>query len=151
TVKIEKGEESKKIRKKIKSELNDLIRPEPNKSILGMRPSIFFYNLIGEVKKDKGFKHWVKYKLGQAPVLMSEVDLEYNKKVLQNYVENKRFFNADTPADSTRSGNKAKATYAVKLLHQYKIETVVFPNDSILLREEINMLKESSFLKIGNP
>lgn len=150
TIAIEKGEETKKTRKEIKSQLKTLIRPIPNKSILAMRPGIFFYNLVGEVKKDKGFKHWIKYKLGKEPVLMSKVDLEYNKKVIQNYVENKGFFNAETKADSTRSGKKAKANYTIKLNDQYKIKSVVFPKDSIVLSEEINKLKEKSLLKEGN-
>lgn len=149
TFNVEKGKEAKKTRKKINSELDDLIRPIPNKSILGMRPGIFFYNLIGEVKKDKGFKHWVKYKLGEEPVLMSDVDLEYNKSVVQNYVENKGFFNAISKADSVRKGKKAKANYNVKLHNQYKIKSVIYPKDSILLSKEINKLKEKSILKIG--
>lgn len=151
TIKVERGKESKKIRKKIKSALNDLMRPKPNKSILGMRPGIFFYNLVGEVKKDKGFKHWIKYKLGEEPILMSKVDLEYNKKMAQNYVENKGFFNAESKADSIRKGKKAEANYEIKLYNQYKIKLVVFPKDSILLAKEINMLKESSVLKVGKP
>jgi outer membrane protein assembly factor BamA len=151
TIDIEKGKEDKKTRKAIKSELDKLIRPKPNKSILGMRPGIFFYNIYDTVKKDKGFKHWVKYKLGKEPVLMSKVDLEYNKKVIQNYVENKGFFNANSKADSTRSGKKAKANYQIKLNNQYKIKSVVFPKDSILLSQEINNIKENSLLKVGNP
>lgn len=151
TIDIEKGEESKKTRKALKSDLENLIRPVPNKSFLGMRPGIFFYNIYDTVKKDKGFKHWVKYKLGKEPVLMSKVDLEYNKKVIQNYVENKGFFNADSKADSTRNGKKAKANYEIKLNNQYKIKSVVFPKDSILLSQEINKIKEKSLLKVGNP
>ncbi|CAH8283205.1 outer membrane protein assembly factor BamA [Mariniflexile fucanivorans] len=151
TLKIEKGKEPKKTRKAIESALNELIRPEPNKSFLGMRPSLFFYNIFDTVNKDKGFKHWVKYKLGKAPVLMSKVDLEYNKKVIQNYVENKGFFNAESSADSTRTGKKAKANYEVNLHNQYKIKSVVFPKDSILLANEIDTLKENSLLKIGKP
>ncbi|WP_339889226.1 BamA/TamA family outer membrane protein [uncultured Flavobacterium sp.] len=151
TIKIEKGEESKKTRKAIESELEGLIRPKPNKSIFGIRPSIFFYNIYDTVKKEKGFKHWVKYKLGQEPVLMSEVDLEYNKKVIQNFVENKGFFNAESKADSTRNDKKAKANYEIKLYNQYKIKSVTFPKDSILLSQEINKLKEKSLLKVGNP
>ncbi|MFC4740973.1 BamA/TamA family outer membrane protein [Flavobacterium ponti] len=151
TIDIEKGKEDKKTRKAIKSELDELIRPKPNKSILGMRPGIFFYNIYDTVKKDKGFKHWVKYKLGKEPVLMSKVDLEYNKKVIQNYIENKGFFNANSKADSTRSGKKAKANYQIKLNNQYKIKSVVFPKDSILLSQEINNIKENSLLKVGNP
>ena len=151
TIDIEKGEEAKKTRKSIESELDELIRPKPNKSILGMRPGIFFYNIYDTVKKEKGFKHWVKYKLGQEPVLMSKVDLEYNKKVIQNYVENKGFFNGESKADSTRRGKKAKANYEIKLYNQYKIKSVTFPKDSILLSQEIDKLKEKSLLKVGNP
>ncbi|MES2240053.1 MAG: BamA/TamA family outer membrane protein [Bacteroidota bacterium] len=152
TITIEKGEETKKKnRKEIKSVLKTLIRPIPNRTILGMRPGIFFYNLVGEVKKDKGFKHWIKYKLGEEPVLMSKVNLDYNKKVIQNYVENKGFFNAESKADSTRSGKKVKANYTVKLNNQYKIKSVVFPKDSIILSKEINELKEKSLLKFGDP
>ncbi|WP_445735822.1 translocation and assembly module lipoprotein TamL [Mariniflexile sp.] len=150
-LKIEKGKAPKKTRKQIRSAVDALIRPKPNKSILGMRPGIFFYNVFDEVKKDKGFKYWVKYKLGEAPVLMSGVDLEYNKKVVQNYVENKGFFNAETIVDSIRKGKKAEAKYDVKLHNQYKIKSVVFPKDSILLSKEINLLKEKSLLKIGKP
>jgi outer membrane protein insertion porin family len=150
TLSIEKGQEAKKTRKEIKSELDELIRPQPNKSILGMRPGIFFYNLAGEVKKDKGFKYWIKYKLGAEPVLMSKVDVAYNEKVIQNYVENKGFFNANTIADSSKIGKKAKANYSVKLNIQYKIKSVNFPKDSILLAKEINMLQENSILKVGN-
>jgi len=151
TIEIEKGKEDKKTRKSIESELDGLIRPKPNKSILGMRPGIVFYNIYDTVKKDKGFKHWVKYKLGKEPVLMSDVDLEYNKKVVQNYVENKGFFNAESKADSTRNGKKAKANYAIKLNNQYKIKSVTFPKDSILLSQEINKVKDKSVLKVGNP
>ncbi|OYX84959.1 MAG: hypothetical protein B7Y83_06430 [Flavobacteriales bacterium 32-34-25] len=149
TIAVKKGEESKKVRKKIKSELNDLIRPKANKSIFGMRPGIFFYNLAGEVKKDKGFKHWLKYKLGAEPVLMSKVDLSYNQKVIQNYVENRGFFNPNSIADSTKNSKKVKANYEVVLNKQYKIKSIVFPKDSILLAKEIKQLEESSFLKIG--
>lgn len=151
TIDIEKGLESRKTRKTIESELDELIRPIPNKSILGQRPEIFFYNIYDTVKKDKGFKYWVKYKLGKKPVLMSKVDLEYNKKVVQNYVENKGFFNAETKSDSTKKGKKAKANYSIKLHNQYKIKSVVFPNDSIVLSKEINILKEKSLLKVGKP
>src|SRR5690606_22684955 len=151
TIDIEKGEESKKTRKGIKAELDGLIRPKPNKSILGMRPSIFFYNIFPVVEKDSGFKYWVKYRLGKEPVLMSKVDLEYNRKVIQNHVENIGFFNAESKADSTKNGKKAKANYTVKLHNQYIIKSVVFPTDSMLLSKEINKLQQESLLQVGKP
>ncbi len=138
-------------RKKIESNLDGIIRPKPNRSILGMRPGIFFYNLAGEVKKEKGFKYWIKYKLGEKPILFSEVDVSYNKKLIQNYAENKGFFNVLTASDSTKKGRKAIANYDIKLNYQYKIKQVIFPSDSSELTKKITTLKKSSLLKIGEP
>jgi outer membrane protein assembly factor BamA len=151
SIDVVKGSEEKKVRKKIKSELKDLIRPIPNKSILGMRPGIFFYNLAGKVKKEKGFKYWLKYKIGEEPVLMSTVNLDYNKEVIQNYVENNGFFNAESKVDTITKGRKAKANYQVKLHNQYKVKSVTFPKDSTVLSKEINILKDKSVLNVGMP
>ncbi len=144
------GEKTKRAeRKQIENNLDNLIRPKPNRSILGMRPGIFFYNLAGNVKKEKGFRHWIKYKLGEKPVLFSEVDLAYNKKIIQNHAENKGFFNVQTVSDSTKRGKKAIAKYSVKLNHQYKIKQIIYPNDSTVITKQITDLKENSFLRVG--
>ena len=143
---------SKKERKDLQSILSDLTRPKPNKKFLGLRPKLFFYNLAGDVKKEKGFRHWLKYKVGEAPVLFSQVDLEYNKKVLQNYAENNGYFNTRTSADSTRTGKKATAEYLIKPGKQYIIKSVEFPSDSTSLSKQINKItSRRSLLKVGNP
>ena len=142
---------SKKERKELKSELQDLVRPKPNKKFLGMRPKLFFYNLAGDVKKEKGFRHWLKFTVGEAPVLFSQVDLEYNKKVLQNYAENRGYFNTRTNADSTRTGKKATAEYNVKPGKQYRIKSIEFPKDSSDLSKAINKTTRRSLLKINAP
>ena len=140
---------SRSERKKIEKSLDELIRPKPNRSLLGMRPGIFFYNLAGDVKKEKGFRYWLKYKLGEKPVLFSEVDLNYNKKIIQNHAENKGFFNVKTEADSTKNGKKVKATYKVSLNYQYKIKAIQYPNDSTSLGKEIVELNKNSLLQVG--
>lgn len=142
---------SKSERKGIKSELESLVRPKPNKSFLGMRPEIFFYNLAGKVKKEKGFKHWIKYKLGKEPVLFSKVDLEFNKKIIQNYVENNGYFNASTVTDSTKRGKKGIALYEVALAQQYMLKEVVFPTDSTIIATAIKKLEKRSLLKKESP
>ncbi len=55
-------------------DLKNLVRPAPNKKILGRRQKLWYYYAAGEPKKEKGFKHWMKYKLGEPPVLMQDVD-----------------------------------------------------------------------------
>lgn len=141
----------RKERKAILEATLNLTVPKPNKSFLGQRPSLFFYHLAGEVKKDKGFKHWMKYKLGKEPVLFSKVDLDYNSNLIQNFVENNGYFKAKTVADSTRSGKKARAEYTITLKKQYHIGSITLPKDTTVLVQEINKSMDKTLLKIGDP
>lgn len=147
TVKVESKTTPKKERKALKAALKPLLRPKPNSSILGLRPKLFFYNLAGEPTKDKGFRHWLRTKVGEPPVLYSKVDLEYNKKVLQNYAENSGYFNTTAVADSTRKGKKATATYTLDPKRQYKIRNVKFPEDSSAIAIAVRKTQRRTLLK----
>lgn len=140
---------SRKERKALQSKLKEIIRPLPNKRLLGMRPKLFFYNLAGDVKKEKGFRHWLKYSVGEAPVLFSEVDLEYNRSLLQNFSENNGYFNTRTSADSTRHRKKATAEYVVTPGKQYRIKSIQFPTDSSVVGSAVRRTKRRSLLKVG--
>ncbi len=94
SVKIESKTISKNDKKELLTALESNLTPKPNPSILGMRPKLFFYNITKEPKTDKGFRYWMKYKLGQKPVLLGDVDREFNKDIIENYSENKGYFNA---------------------------------------------------------
>ena len=124
-----------------------MVRPKPNSTILGLRPKLFVYNLAGTPKKEKGLRYWLKTKVGEAPVLYSQVDLVYNKSVLQNFAENSGYFNTKTAADSTRRGKKATAEYIVKPGKQYKIKEVKFPTDSSIISIAVRDTKRRSLLK----
>ena len=148
-VKVENDSISKKERKNLENNLQDLIRPIPNQKILGLRPKLTVYNWAGKVTTVKGFWYWLKYKVGEPPVLFSKVDLNYNKSVLQNYVENNGYFNATSKSDSTQSRKKVTAEYFVNPNKQYKIKTIKFQNDSSKISIEISKNQENSFFKIG--
>ena len=146
-IKVEGKQTTKKENKALKNQLKAIVRPKPNSVFLGLRPKLYLYNLAGTPKKEKGWRYWLKNKVGEAPVLYSQVDLEYNKSVLQNFSENSGYFNATTSADSTRKGKKASATYLVKPAKQYKIKEVKFPLDSSVIAKAINNTKRRSLLK----
>ena len=148
-VKIENDSISKKERKNLESEMNKLIRPIPNNKILGLRPKLLIYNWAGKVTKEKGFWHWLKFKVGEPPVLFSQVDLNYNKSVLQNYIENNGYFNATSKSDSIQIDKKVKAEYVINPNKQYKIREVKFPTDSSEIAIEVSKLQDKSFLKVG--
>nr|WP_315179479.1 BamA/TamA family outer membrane protein [uncultured Flavobacterium sp.] len=146
-VTVEGKETSKKEKTALKTALKEVLRPKPNSSILGLRPKLYIYNLAGTPKKEKGWRYWLRTKVGEAPVLYSQVDLEYNKSVLQNFAENSGYFNTRTSADSTRHGKKATAEYIVKPGKQYKIKEVKFPTDSSIISTAVRNTRRRSLLK----
>ncbi|HEU0136556.1 MAG TPA: hypothetical protein VFQ50_04640, partial [Flavobacterium sp.] len=129
-VKIEDKEADKKQRKALQAALEGMLRPKPNTKILGLRPKLWIYNVAGKPKKEKGIRHWLRTKVGEPPVLFSQVDLGFNADVLQSYSENKGYFKARTSADSTLRKKKVKANYTVTTGKQYKVKSVTFPTDS---------------------
>ncbi len=148
-VKLEGKETSRKEKKKLLPELEALLRPKPNFSILGLRPKLYIYNLVGKPKKQKGLKHWLHTKVGEAPVLFSKVDLDFNASLVQNRLENRGYFNAQTSADSTEKNRKVTAIYTATPGKQFKIKKVTFINDSTAITNALSQTKEKSFLKIG--
>lgn len=148
-VKVEDTLVSRGERKDLQKEQQLLIRPKPNSKILGLRFKLFFYNISGKPKKEKGFRHWVHTKLGEPPVLFSQVDLDYNSRLLQNHAENRGYFKSSATADSTRHGKRVTAEYLVNCGKQYTIKSIEFPNDSSAISKAINATQEKSLLKIG--
>nr|WP_233173308.1 BamA/TamA family outer membrane protein [Flavobacterium sp. ASV13] len=141
----------KKERKALEKELEDLLRPKPNKQILGLRPKLWIYNIAGEPKKKKGIRYWLRNKVGEPAVLFSKVDLDYNASVLRNFTENKGYFKTRVSADSTVRNKRVTAEYTVEPKRQYIIKSVTFPDDSLAMSRIIGKSSRRSLLKVGKP
>ena len=151
SVKVKDSIIKKKERKALENEAKDLLVPKPNKQILGLRPKLLVYNWVGQPKKDKGIRYWLRTKVGEAPVLFSKVDLDYNASILRNFMENKGYFKTRVSADSTAKNKRATAEYTILSKKQYKIKSVQFPVDSSDLGKSIARTSRRTLLKEGNP
>lgn len=149
-VKVTDSSVSRKERKALEKEMKGLLRPKPNSRILGLRVKLFFYNLAKEPKKEKGFRYWLRNKVGEPPVLFSQVDLAYSTNLIQNYSENRGYFKAKASADSTKRGKRATAEYEAHPGRQYLIKEVKFPTDSTALGKAIVATQENTLLKAGD-
>lgn len=150
-VKIENDTLSKKEKNDLKAALEENLTPKPNSSFLGLRPKLYAYNVTKEPKKEKGLRYWLKYKFGEEPVLLGDVDREFNKDIIVNYSENKGYFNAKAKYDTVSKNKKARVIYTVNPGARYLISNVNFLQDSSLVNQEIQSFKEKSLLKPGNP
>ncbi|QWT85427.1 MULTISPECIES: BamA/TamA family outer membrane protein [Chryseobacterium] len=150
-VKIENDTISKKEKKDLQTALEESLTPKPNSTFLGMRPKLYFYNIAKEPKKDKGFNYWLKYKIGEKPVLLGDVDREFNKNIIENYSENKGYFNAKASYDTVSKNKKAQVIYTLRPGSRYLIDGVKFQKDSTLVNQEIQGLTKRTLLKNGRP
>lgn len=140
-VRVESDSLSARERKTMRSELSALTRPRPNKKFLGTRFKLFFHNLGGFFRK----------KLGEPPVLLGDVNLNYNTKLLQSTLENQGYFYALVTSDTSVRRKKATAIYTVRPGPQYSVARVTYDIDSSLLKKTIGQSSEKTLLKTGEP
>jgi len=145
-----KSEESVKNKKIYKEELEEAIRPKSNSKLLGMRYRLWIYNAIGEVKKEKGFKHWLKYRVGEPPVMLSAVDPSRTSEALKTILENRGIFMATTEFSVEQENKKAHITYTGHIHPPYKISQYNLLPDTTTLGIRIKESQEDNLIKVGD-
>jgi len=142
---------AKKEKKQLISIFEEQLTTKPNKRLFGFPFKVGIYNSVGEPKKEKGFKNWLKNRVGEPPVLLSSVDLPFNLDLIENIGENRGYFNISASFDTVTKNKKAAVTYTVSPRSQYIINKVTYSSDSSLLAKTIAPLAENSLIKVGEP
>ncbi|MBA3986567.1 MAG: hypothetical protein H0X63_08365, partial [Flavobacteriales bacterium] len=137
--------------KNLKSELEDVIRPEPNSKILGMRLGLYFHYKAQQEKP--GFiNRFFNKRMGEEPVYVSSVQTTRSEDILTNRLENRGFFFSTIISDLEEDEDKkeAKAFYDVRLPDPYLLESYVLDNDSVPVTKAIDSMLADSRLKPGD-
>lgn len=134
----------------MKLELEELLTPKPNVKLLGSRPKVWFYHIAGEPKKEKGFKYWMKNKLGAPPVYFSDVDISRNINLLENKLNNEGFFQAYVDYDVKESKLSNSIVFKAHISEPYRYDTVRFPSGEETLPRSIRGIKEETLLTKGD-
>ncbi|MES1223622.1 MAG: hypothetical protein ABUT20_49455, partial [Bacteroidota bacterium] len=149
-VKITDKELSNKQKKNFAKTLKDLTRPKPNKKILGIRFKLWMYSIAGKSEKEKSLGGWFRRKFGEPPVLASDVNTDYNTKVLHSTLENRGFFQATVDGDTVTKGRKTEANYTIQIGPLYRINEIHFSHDSAVVDKTILEDSAKTLLKIKN-
>lgn len=146
-IEIVKTQLPKKEKKNILSELKTLPVPRPNRKFLWMPFKLWMHNLGSE----KGIGKWIRNKFGEPPVLLSQVNENLNTQILDNYLENRSFFQVRVENEIIKKGKKASIKYDIYTGPEYRIKTITFPTDSGEMADAIRATKPGTLLKIGTP
>ncbi len=150
TIKVKDSTLSKKEQKKIVELTETIPHPLPNSKFLGIPLKLNLYNLAGDTSKHNFIRKFLR-KTGQPPVLLSSVNLKYNVKLLQNYLENLGYFHAEAEGDTIVKKRKGHAYYTLNPGPQYTINEVNFETDSSAVGTAIKMTRMNSFLHPKDP
>lgn len=134
-------------KKKIRELLDANILPKPNTTILGMRPGLWFFYKGSEARK-KGLRRFIRNKLGQAPVYMSDIDAEEISRVLQAHLINNGYFMAEVTSKVKIKEKKGTVTYTARVHSPYTVRDIAFPRMDTLFTN-IDSVKDDSYLKTG--
>ncbi len=143
---------AKKDRSALETELAEAVRPKPNGSFLGIRIKLTLYNIAGVPKKEKGFRNWLRNKIGEPPVLGTDVNMDGNNRVLVNILQNYGYFRAESAGTRLTRKKKTRAEFEIATGPRTYIRDVYFQkSDTSRLSADIRGSSGKSLLKPGDP
>ena len=133
-----KGHDNKK-HPDLEEKLVSAMQPKPNETIFGLRPSLWFYNIAGTPKKEKGLRNFIKNKLGRPPVLYEEDVPKRITRLLQNRLFTSGHFKGTVTYSTTEKKRRVKVIFKVDAGPLFTIDSIGFqergyPCDKDLLK-----------------
>ncbi|RCS26736.1 hypothetical protein DUT90_12615 [Polaribacter sp. WD7] len=116
---------------KLKNNLSNVVRPEPNSKFLGMYLGLYYYY---KNKKEKAnfVNRWLYKKFGEEPVYQSDVSPLEVEDVLRNRLENNGFFYSTVNSSFIEKKNTASVLYNLNItkpytMTSYQLDSLPFP------------------------
>ena len=134
----------------LKSDLKSVIIPEANHKFLGIFPMrMWFYHIAGDTVPDKGFRHWLKYKMGEEPVVYNTYMAERSQNNLQYELKRQGYFDARTSFEPVSADKQTEIIYKVQPGPRYRINNLKYPDTTNLLSRQMLKARENTVLKKG--
>lgn len=150
-VNIHKMKGVKESKRNLRKRLRSTIHPKSNKFILNQPYKVWWWFVIGEPKRKKGFKVFLREKLGEPPVLSSRIKPKSNAENMQALLENEGYFHSIVEGDTTIKKYFCYAKYTATVYPQYTIRSIVWISDqSKIMRELQSAQEEESLLNVNN-
>ncbi|PTQ99301.1 surface antigen-like protein [Mucilaginibacter yixingensis] len=146
-IQVDTSEITKSDQKFIQNEMKGLIRPLPNSSILGLRVKLWLYN---KTHNRKNFIQKFLSKYGEPPVLISNVDVDQNAKIMANRLQNEGFFQSQANGDTASKGKTAKAIFHVAAGPSYAVRNIIWPVNKTNLDTAIAGTRSKTLFVPGN-
>ncbi|QYA26487.1 BamA/TamA family outer membrane protein [Gramella sp. MT6] len=134
------------------TELNKVLRPEPNSKFLGMRPGLYFY-YKAQREKPGFINKFLNKKIGEEPVYLSDVNLNNTEDILINRLENRGYFYSRVSSETItdKEAKTGSATYSLNVPTPYTMASYQLDSDSLLVYQNIQENLDKTVLEEGMP
>ncbi|TYB78687.1 translocation and assembly module lipoprotein TamL [Bizionia myxarmorum] len=132
----------------LKSELETVLRPEPNSKFLGIHLGLYYY--YKNQKEKPGFiNRWLYKQLGEEPVYQSDVETYDVEDLLVNRLENRGFFYSRAASTFEEKEKKASVEYTVTVPKPYRMVSYQLDSMPSSIYGSIEKLVKESPLEKG--
>jgi len=76
----------------IASELEAIVKPPPNKTLLGFPWKVWWWYFIGEPKDEGGLRSWFRNKLGEQPKFATQRVADINASNMVSHLDNEAYY-----------------------------------------------------------
>jgi len=135
----------------IEKHLDKIADLEKNRKLFGFIPfRLWMYHLAGDSVTEKGFRHWLKYRVGEPPVLFKNYALDAARKEMENVLKNSGYYHYDIKTGKETDGRKIKLNYRVEVTRPYYFGKLTFPDITDTLTAHIAEYRKPSLVKEGD-
>ncbi len=105
-----------------------LAQPTPTYGVGGF--NLWVFNQFRNLKKNKGFRHWLKKTFGRPPQFYDPAVTNRSKLVLEKYLKDRGYFGAVVNIDTLVKKQQMTINYRVVSNGQFEFKQLYYPQDS---------------------
>ncbi|MDR9442584.1 MAG: BamA/TamA family outer membrane protein [Schleiferiaceae bacterium] len=132
-------------REKAGYEAQSILKQEPNRDVLGWRPSLMLYSW------GPGHDSSLLGRLGNPPVFLDEARAQQSLTQLENYYFNRGYFQVESQYQIEQKEKKAAVRYQLQLGPRYTIDTLVYQVDDPYIAGLFKGYQQGSLIREGAP
>lgn len=129
SVQISGEDEAIQGRRSLERSVESSLTPQPNTSILGIRPGLWVYG-VTEGAEDTLLRGWIRERFGESPVLFDEEIPAQTVPAIEDTLFNRGFFDADVSWDVEHARRTASVHYTVLTRPAWTIRSIDFPDEA---------------------
>ena len=142
------GEKTVNNQSALQTELESVVGPKPNSSILGLRPKLYFWHM--GVGKKKGLGKFFADKFGEPPVYLSQAKPATVRDLIVNRLHNNGFFNGTASFEVKKQEKTAEIDYTALPGRVYRYTQVNFPPGDSVVQAAVRATQGASLVKVGD-